>query len=203
MATEPSVVLFDIGGVLATNGWDHVSREKAATTFSLDDGFEARHDALSVDLDCARITLDVYLDRVVFDRPRSFTRDAFIEFMRGESQPYAETIAVLDEVVATQRYAVFALNNESRELNGYRIAKFELARRFDGFLSSCYLGLAKPERAIYERALEILQRAPASCVFVDDRAGNIAPAVALGIRGIQHSAAATTRDALRAQGVKI
>lgn len=201
--TEPQVVLFDIGGVLLTNGWDHHSRGRAAERFSLDEGFEARHAALAIDLDTARITLDAYLDRVVFDRPRSFTKDAFIAFMHAESVAFPETIAVLDEIVATGRYAVFALNNESREINGYRIATFGLARRFDAFLSSCYLGLAKPEPAIYERALEILAKPPGACVFVDDRAGNVAPAAKLGIVGIQHTTAAATRVALRAAGVKI
>ncbi len=199
----PTIVLFDLGGVVLTNGWDHVSRGRAAELFELDDGFEARHAALAVDLDTARVTLDEYLDRVVFDRPRTFTRDAFIAFMRAESQPFPETLALLDEVVATGSYPVFALNNESRELNAYRIATFDLARRFTGFLSSCYLGLAKPERPIYERALEILQRPASACVFVDDRAGNVAAARELGIIGIQHTSAATTRDALRAAGVKI
>jgi putative hydrolase of the HAD superfamily len=189
--------------VILTNGWDHVSRGRAESAFSLDAGFEARHAALAIDLDTARVTLDEYLDRVVFDRPRTFSRAAFIAFMRAESQPFPETLALLDEIVATRRYPVFALNNESRELNAYRIAELDLARRFTGFLSSCYLGLAKPDPAIYARALEILQRPAGACVFVDDRAGNIAPARALGMVAIQHTSAAATREALGAAGVKL
>ena len=196
-------MLFDIGGVLLTNGWDHVSRGRAADAFALDEGFEARHALLALDLDTARITLDAYLDRVVFDRPRSFTRDAFLAFVYAESQPFPETLAVLDEVVATGRYVVVALNNESRELNGHRIATFDLARRFDAFLSSCYLGMSKPDPGIYVRMLEILQRPAEACVFVDDRSHNVATAVELGIHGIQHTSALTTREALRAAGVQI
>jgi putative hydrolase of the HAD superfamily len=202
-AAEPAVVLFDIGGVLLTNGWDHVSRARAAEAFALDDGFEARHTADALDLDTARISLDTYLDRVVFDRERPFTREAFVAFMQSESKPFPDTIAVLDEIVATGRYLVLALNNESRELNDYRIDRFELARRFDGFLSSCYLGLAKPDPAIYMRMLQIVHRAPESCVFVDDRTGNIESAVELGIHGVHHTAAASTRETLRALGVRI
>lgn len=196
-------MLFDIGGVLLTNGWDHVSRARAAETFSLDDGFEARHALLALALDTAELTLDAYLDRVVFDRPRPFTREAFLGFMHAESQPFPDTIAVLDEVVGSGHHVVIALNNESRELNAHRIATFELARRFDAFLSSCYLGLGKPDPAIYIRALEILQRPAQACVFVDDRAANVATAVELGIHGIQHTDAASTREALRAAGVRI
>ncbi len=200
---EPEVVFFDIGGVLLTNGWDHDSRGLAVTQFALDAEFEQRHRALAIDLDRSAITLDSYLDRVVFDRPRTFSRADFIAFMQGQSKPYDETLAVLDDVVRCGRYRVFALNNESRELNGYRITTYELERRFHGFLSSCYLGLAKPDPAIYQRALEIVQRPAQACVFVDDRAENCAPAAALGIRTIQHSSAATTRSALRQLGVAL
>ncbi len=171
--------------------------------FALDDGFEARHTAHALDLDTARVSLETYLDRVVFDRERPFTRASFIAFMESESQPFPEMIAVLDEVVATGRYLVMALNNESRELNDYRIERFDLSRRFDAFLSSCYLGLSKPDPAIYLRMLQIVHRLPQTCVFVDDRSGNVSTAVELGIHGIHHTAASLTREALRAAGVRI
>ncbi|CAN5831169.1 HAD family phosphatase [soil metagenome] len=202
MAAEPAVILFDIGGVLLTNGWDHVSRARAAEVFALDEGFETRHAVEALDLDTARISLDTYLDRVVFDRERPFTREDFVAFMQSESKPFPDTIAVLDEIVATGRYLVLALNNESRELNDYRIERFELARRFDGFLSSCYLGLSKPDPSIYLRMLQIVHRPPETCVFVDDRSGNVKTAVELGIHGIHHTTATTTREALRAAGVR-
>lgn len=202
-SAEPTVVFFDIGGVLLTNGWDHVSRGRAAARFALDDGFEARHVALANALDTSKMSLDAYLDRVVFDRPRAFSRDELVAFIQAESQPHPEALAVLDEVVATGRYRVFALNNESRELNNYRIETFQLARRFDAFLSSCYLGMAKPDPAIYTRALELLQQPAEACVFVDDREENLVSAALLGVRTILHQHAAGTRDALRAVGVRI
>ena len=40
-------------------------------------------------------------------------------------------------------------------------------------------------------------------MFVDDRAGNVAPPRGLGIRAIHHTTPATTREALRAAGVRI
>jgi len=200
---EPEVVFFDIGGVLLTNGWDHVSRARAAARFGFDDGFEARHVANAYELDAGRLTFDTYLDRVVFDRDRAFTRDELIAFIQAESQPLAGGLELVDEVVATGRYLVYALNNESRELNKHRIATFELARRFDGFLSSCYLGVNKPDPSIFTRALEIVWRPAAACVFVDDRAENIASAALAGIRTIHHVDPARTRAALRAAGVQL
>jgi FMN phosphatase YigB (HAD superfamily) len=51
---------------------------------------------------------------------------------------------------------VGALNNEARETNEFRFEKFGLRKYFEVALSSCYLGLRKPEAAIYKRALDIL-----------------------------------------------
>lgn len=201
--SEPEVLFFDLGGVTLTNGWDMGSRKRATATFGLDDGFEARHKLLAHDLDCGRITLDDYLDRVVFDRPRPFDRDAFIAFMRSQSQPFTGVLEILGELAAGGRYLMAALNNESTELNHYRIDRFLLHRYFDVFFSSCYLGLAKPDPAIYQRALDVVQRPADACVFVDDRPENVAPARALGLRTIVHPGADGLRAALRQVGVTI
>jgi putative hydrolase of the HAD superfamily len=203
---SPSVVLSDIGGVLLTNGWDHESRARAVSRFALDAGFEARHHALAHSLDCSTITLDDYLDRVVFDRVRTFTRADFVDFMKGESQPFPESLALLAELAAAARAGRFrlaALNNESRELHAYRVATFGLAAHFQVFFTSCYLQHAKPHPTIYARALEMLAVPAAACVFIDDRAENLEPAAALGIRCIRHTSAAETRAALVADGIAL
>ena len=76
------------------------------------------------------------------------------------------------------------INNESKELNEYRIRHFGLCELFDVFFSSCWLGVRKPTRQIYERVLGMTHANPARSVFVDDREQNLAPARALGIQTI-------------------
>ena len=76
------------------------------------------------------------------------------------------------------------LNNESLELNRFRIEKFGLRNYFTAFFSSCYLGVRKPEPRIYEIALQVTQRKQQECLFIDDREENVKAAQALGIRGI-------------------
>ena len=88
------------------------------------------------------------------------------------------------------------LNNEGRELNAYRIEKFHLQRNFSAFFSSCYLGLRKPDQAIYSRALEITQRPAAECVFIDDRAENLEGARQVGMRTIHFQTPAQLRAEL-------
>ncbi len=54
---------------------------------------------------------------------------------------------------------------------------------FDGLVFSGPIGLAKPSRAIYEHLLNRFQLTAEECLFIDDNAGNIAAAKAVGIHG--------------------
>ena len=80
---------------------------------------------------------------------------------------------------------IYLLSNESRELMAYRIPTFGLTGLFDAYLVSAYIGVRKPEPAAFERALEICQRAPEECVFIDDRQENVEAAEKAGIQGIR------------------
>jgi len=74
---------------------------------------------------------------------------------------------------------------ESRELNLYRIEKFGLRRIFQLFVSSCFVGLRKPESGIYRLALEITQDPLMNVAFVDDRVLNLEIAAKLGMQTIE------------------
>jgi putative hydrolase of the HAD superfamily len=180
-----TTVFSDIGGVLLTNGWDRASRKAFVDQFKLDwDDYEDRHLALTDPFDTGEITLDQYLDLTVFHRPRDFSREQVRQFMLSRSQPLPESLALVASLAASQKCFLAALNNESRELNQHRIDRFGLRRYFSAFFSSCYLGVKKPEEGIYRRALEISQRAPEECVFIDDRAINVESAGHLGMHTI-------------------
>jgi len=55
---------------------------------------------------------------------------------------------------------------------------------FSVTLSSCYLGLRKPDLAMYRRALDILGRPAERILFIDDRAENVAGAMKVGMQAI-------------------
>src|SRR6478672_11759503 len=127
-------VFFDIGGVLATNGWDHDSRKLAVEKFGLDEEeFRSRHDAMAGPLDEGAVTLSEYVKFAVFNKPRSFSEQDFIDFMYDQSRPYQDTIEIARAVAEGCTYWVMTLNNESDELNRYRIEKFGLDKIFDAF----------------------------------------------------------------------
>jgi putative hydrolase of the HAD superfamily len=74
-----------------------------------------------------------------------------------------------------------------------------LAELMDVIVISGEVGLRKPDPAIYRLALEQLDVSdPAAAVFIDDAGPNIAGAEALGMHGVLHQDAVTTRAALAA-----
>ncbi len=195
-------VFFDIGGVLGSNGWGSEARALAVERFRLDAAeFDRRHRELVGRWEEGRLSLDEYLDSTVFDVPRAFGRDEFSAFIRAQSRPHADTIAVARALAATGRYRLMTLNNESAELNAYRIRHFGLAPIFTTFFTSCWLGVAKPARRIYELALAMSQAEPGQGVFVDDREQNLQPARALGMHAIRYTTADDLRRDLGALGV--
>jgi putative hydrolase of the HAD superfamily len=179
-------IFWDVGGVLLTNAWDHTQRAEALKHFGLDEQeFHDRHDMLVAAFECGKITLDEYLDRTVFYRARPFTREAFRDFMFSLSKPFPDVLAFAQSLADSGKYFMGTINNESRELNDYRIEKFGMRRIFRIFFSSCFVGLRKPERDIYRLALETTQIPAAQCVFIDDRALNLECAAKLGMHTIE------------------
>jgi len=197
-------LFWDVGGVILTNGWDHQSRMQAAQTFGLDwEEFRERHDLSFPAFDSGQITLNQYLDRTLFYRPRPFTREEFTAFMFAQSREYPETRAVLSSVARTGKYFVASINNEPRELNNYRIEAFGLRKDFQAFFSSCYLNARKPEETIYRTALEVTQRPPETAVFIDDRTLNLENPRRLGMHVVHHQTAEQLRNDLRALGIEV
>lgn len=182
---EIAALFWDIGGVLLSNAWDRKERAKAFEHFQLDpEEFHSRHEMVVSSFERGKITLDEYLDRTVFYRPRPFTRDAFRSFIFELSQPLADRLPLAQALSNSGKYFMGTINNESRELNLYRIEKFGLRKIFRVFFSSCFVGLRKPERDIYRVALETTQFPANQCCFIDDRAINLEGAVQLGMHTV-------------------
>lgn len=199
---EVRMLFWDNGGVILTNGWDRGSRQKAVEHFHLDsEDFADRHELMLNAFETGQATLDRYLQRTVFYRPRSFTIEEFKTFMFSQSQPLPESLEFLIRLARTRRCNMAALNNESREINEYRIAQFHLRDYFESFFSSCYLGVRKPDAEIYRLALEITQCKPEECVMIDDRGLNLECAKELGMHVIQFQNVRQLRDDLARLGV--
>ena len=195
-----SALFWDVGGVLLSDAWDREQRQRTLKQFGMDEDeveFESRHEMLVSSFERGKISLQDYLERTVFYRPRSFTIELFTQHMLSLSQPCPDTLRLAKELTQSGRYLMSTINNESKELNLFRIQTFGLREIFSLFVSSCFVGLRKPEEGIYRLALEITQKPPGECCFVDDRPLNLDSASKLGMHVIQTKNAEQLRGDLQ------
>jgi putative hydrolase of the HAD superfamily len=185
--TTITTLFLDIGGVLLTNGWGREQRQSAIQKFHLDASETEDRNALMWDTyEADKLTLDEYLDFVVFHQQRTFSREEFITFMMEQSQPLDGAIAYFKELKKERRLRVIALSNEARELNAYRIKKYKLDELFDFYISSSYVGLRKPDPAMFKMALDTAQAERGQVVYIDDRLTYIEMARKLGIPSLHY-----------------
>jgi putative hydrolase of the HAD superfamily len=197
---EIRTLFWDVGGVLLTNAWDHEERGFAVEHFLLNKSeFEARHEAAVPAFEEGKLTLDGYLDRTVFYEPRTFSPREFQQFMFSLSRPKTASLELARAL--SQEYAMGTINNESRELNQYRLQRFGLSDCFDVFVSSCFVGLRKPDEQIYRLALDLTQHQPEECCFIDDRPANVSAAAKVGLATVLMKDPQQLRRDLQALGV--
>ncbi len=197
-----TAIFWDLGGVLLSNGWDREARHRACGRFGLDwDDFQDRHEHIVDDFETGRMDLDGYLERTVFFEPRTFTPADFKAFMFAQSREDAGPIALVRRLRAGGSYRLGVINNESVELNRYRIERFRLRECFPLFFSSCFVRLRKPDASIYRLALHVTQTAPDEALFVDDRAINVEAATRLKIRTVHFHRVEQLRTRLAELGV--
>jgi putative hydrolase of the HAD superfamily len=201
---ELKAAFWDNGGVILTNGWDRDARKRAVEKFHLEwEEFEDRHELMLHAFECGTASLDEYLKRTVFYRERPFSPEDFKKFMFEQSQAMPESLAFVRKLTKDKSLLHAALNNESLEINDYRVRTFQLRDCFEAFFSSCYLGVRKPDPGIYELALKITQCAPQECVMIDDRGLNLECAKELGLQTIQFKNVAQLEADLGKLGVTV
>lgn len=197
-------IFWDVGGVLLNNAWDRKERTSALEHFQLDqEEFHDRHEMVVSSFERGKMTLDEYLDRTVFYRTRPFARDEFRNYMFSLSQPIPQVLEFAQALTDCGRFFMGTINNESRELNYYRIEEYGLRKIFCLFVSSCFVGFRKPEKDIYRLALETTQIPAKQCCFIDDRALNLECAAKLGMHAIEMQNLEQLRGDLAKLGVSL
>ncbi len=204
MQKSPAItcMFVDIGGVLLTDGWDSHARKRGAVHFKLDLAvMEARHRLTWDTYQIGKLTLDEYLECVVFFQKRPFTRAQFRRFMFVQSKPYPEVLELVAQLKVRYGLKIAVVSNEGRELNAHRIRKFKLDKFVDCFISSCFVHVLKPDADIFRLALDITQAPSQQVVFIENTPMFAQIAEGLGIRSILHIDCESTRAKLSAIGL--
>lgn len=198
------VLFLDVGGVLLTNGWDRSLREKASEVFQFEeDEMDERHHLTFDTYEIGKISLDEYLRRVLFYKPRSFTPEQIKKFIFEAVQAFPDTIHYLTELKKKYRFRVGMVSNEGRELAVDRVERFQLNDLYDFFIVSSFVHLRKPDTDIYRLALDTAQAPPEKTAYIDDRKLFTEVAETLGIHGIHHTSLDATIQAFKQLGLTL
>lgn len=197
-------LFLDIGGVLLTDGWIHKSRKLAAREFNLNpEEMEKRHNQAFDTYELDKLTIEEYLNRVVFYEKRTFTQAQFQKFMFTQSKSYPQMIKLVRSLKAQYKLKIVVLSNEARELNAYRIRKFKLDGFVDFFISSCFVHLRKPDPDIFKMVLDTTQATVSQVVYIENTPMFVQIAEGMGIRSILHTDYKSTCLKLASFGLKV
>jgi putative hydrolase of the HAD superfamily len=196
-STGITCVFLDVGDVLLTDGWDHLARKRAAKHFKLEWAeMETRHQLTFEVFEMGRLTLEDYLNLVVFHKKRNFTQHQFRQFMFAQSKPFPEMIDLVIQLKQILGLKIVIVSNESREMNAFRSRKFGLEKLSDCFVSSSFVQMRKPDVEIFKLALDLAQVRPDNAIFIDNTPMFIQIAEGLGIQGVLHTDCKSTRAKL-------
>lgn len=196
--------MFDLGGVLIDWSPRHLYRQLIADPAKLDD-FLGRVCTPSWHLDH---DLGVDIEQSCLDLARQHPEHADLIMAwayRSEDMVAGamdDTVAVLAELNSAG-VRCLALSNMEPETFVKRRRRFAFFDLLDGWVISGHEGVAKPDRQIFEILLSRYRLDPATTVFVDDNAANVAAAAKLGVVAIDFTTAAQLRKELRGLGLPV
>lgn len=179
---EIKAIVFDLGGVIfSSDGGSYESREKLAKEIDIDKNklhelwFKKKNLLIT-----GKMPMEEFLKEIVTLSGNKISIENLRKRMEEENKIDKDMINFLNKL--KKNYSLIALNNEMKELNEYRINKFNLREYFKLIISSCDVGVAKPDSKIYNILLDKLKASPEEVIFIDNRIENLTPAENLGIK---------------------
>lgn len=192
-------VLCDFDGVLKFQDFDHQAQIEHA--YGLQAGTVAAiasEPALIVPAMTGLITREEWMASTIpaltglvgsAERARKLTA----EWVAARTWIDEKAMALLRRVRA--RVPVVLVSNATSELADH-LRELGIADAFTHIVSSYDVGVAKPDRRIYEIAAERAAVPADRCFYIDDRSENVEAAMALGMTGVPYGGYADLRSAL-------
>ncbi len=181
------LILSDIGGVLGTNGWDSSVRRTVCQHFGLvESEIAERHRLMFDSYERGYMTFQEYLERVFFGSPRRFSIDEVRDLAYAQSVPWPENIAFFQQVKASNILRLGLISNEGEGITAHRVETFRLRELADFMVVSHCVHMRKPDRDIWQLALDLVQVAPQDALYIDDRAMFVEVAAEMGFTAMQH-----------------
>ncbi|MGB0694854.1 MAG: HAD family hydrolase [Rhodospirillaceae bacterium] len=198
----PTVVVFDIGGVLVDWNPNHLYRKLIPS--------DAEREAFLRDI-CspawnhqfdAGVSFTAGVDALSAQHPDKADliaayRDRWVEMLEGS---FEDTVRLLRRLQAAG-VPLHAITNWSMETFPIAQQRFDFLQGFDVLVVSGAENMAKPDPAIFRLFLERAGETAQNCLFIDDNAANIESASALGFHTHHFKQAAALEADLLAYGL--
>ena len=186
-------VISDFGGVLtnplweAFAGWNEkVGADPGMLGMALQRAAEERGDHPLYELERGEITEDEFTAIVQAQLPGEIKLEGFREVYFSHLHPNEPMIELMRSL-RERGLRMAILTNNVREWEPLWRAKLPVDEIFHEVVDSAFVGMRKPERAIYELTLERLGGVRAEeCVFVDDVDVNCEMAASLGMTAVHY-----------------
>jgi putative hydrolase of the HAD superfamily len=198
------VLYSDIGGVLGTNGWDTDIRHDVCAKFNVAPAeIDKRHQLLFDSYERGFMRFEEYLRWVFFGAPRTFSLEAVRDYAFAASIPWPQNIAFFHQVKRANGLKFGLISNEGQGITEYRMNAFGLREVADFILVSHCVHMRKPDRQIWQLALDLAQVTPDQCIYVDDREMFVEVAATMGFTAFQHVDLDTTRERFKRLGLGV
>ncbi len=205
--TPIQTIFWDIGGVLLTNGWDSGQRARVLTALGVNlSAYEAVHDEVNYYWERGLIAAEDFFAQTVLETnpDLNLTFEQLWPLVCGESKIlHQECFDILDALRNSGQYRLATINNESKELNAYRLDTFQLRPSFNYFICSGYVHEMKPLPDIYRAAIDISGLPAETALFIDDKQENCIAARAFGMNAIHFESPAQLRASLTQLGIAV
>jgi putative hydrolase of the HAD superfamily len=196
------ILFTDVGGVIATNGWDSALRAKVVKHFNLDPEETANRHALVFDaFENGKMTFENYLRWTIFYKTRPFTVEDAREFVYGQGQLLPGTYGMYRKVKARSKIKLAMISNEGSGLSQDRVTRFNLRELADYMIFSYAVHMRKPDPGIWKLGLALGQVTPEESIYIDDRKLFVEFAAELGFTAHHHVSSEQTEAWLAGLGL--
>lgn len=196
------IIIFDNNGVLTTNDNEGTYENMAIFLGVPAEEVKSLIEPHVKDLDTGRISQDEFYARVLEDGGFDLPVEDFRKVHLNSYIPKPEMQELAKRLKGRHRIALLTNFGDAFWSMFEKWGLDEVFSREEVFLSA-ELGMAKPDKEIYEYALDKLGIKADNAVFIDDKSENISTAKSLGMNGLLFDDIESLIESLQDLGVKI